>query len=266
MLSLAVTTSAFAQSREKITYSASLNPIITYPINTTTSSDPVNDNTTMTFKEFNDSISAFESYKLSLGGTVWVNYLLNSKWSLQTGLGYSEVGFTRKQENIQLGDPLFPGIGSGQLEELSNTTKNIDYNFRYQYISVPVLFNYYGKRSKDFKWTYFFTAGAAVNVLVKHQIRAELENFVVEGEKVYKLDSSGYEGSRLTMNLYVGGKFEYKVKNGLNVFGQPLVMVFPFSVSNTEMKSRPIGLQLNLGITYNFAGEAVKGNKGGKNE
>lgn len=261
MISLLATIVASAQSREKITFSASLNPTITYCINTSSSDKPVNDNSSMTFKQFADSIKGFETYKLSMGGTFWVNYLMNAKWSMQAGLGYSEVGFTRKQENIQLGDPLFPGIGSGILEELSNTNKNINYSFKYQYLSVPVLFNYYAKRSRDFKWTYFFTAGAAVNVLIKDQIKAKLDNFYVEGKNVYKLDSTGYEGSRVTMNLFVGGKFEYKVENGLSVFAQPMLTVFPFSVSQTEMKSRPIGLQVNCGVVYSFTGKPAGGTK-----
>jgi hypothetical protein len=246
---------ALAQSKHKVTLSASLNPTITYCINTSSSSAIVPDQTSsITYKEFADSIKSFETFKTSLGATVWMNYPLNVKWTLQAGLGYSEVGFTREQKDIHLGDVLFPGVGSGVLEENSNSTKNIAYKFRYQYLTVPVLFNYYGKRSRDFKWSYYFTTGAAMNILVNDQIKAKLDNFYVEGEKVYKIDSTGYEGNRITMNLFVGGKFEYKVKTGLSVFGQPMITIFPFSVSQTEMKSRPIGLQVNCGITYDFSG------------
>lgn len=249
---------ASAQSQEKLTFSASLNPTMTYSINTSSSTKPINENTSQTYEQFADSIRSFETFKLSMGATVWMNYLLSSKWSLQVGLGYSEVGFTRQQKNIQLGDTLFPGVGSGILEELSNTTKNIDYSFRYQYLTVPVLFNYYAKRSRDFKWSYYFTSGLAINVLVKDQIKAKLDNFYVEGENMYKVDSTGYEGSPVTLNLFVGGKFEYKIDNGLSVFGQPMLTIFPLSVSKTEMKARPIGLQINCGISYNFSGGGSK--------
>lgn len=250
----------FAQSRNKIMVSASLNPTITYGINTTSSDETIGPPPAQTYKQFADSVRSFETYKLSLGATVWVNYLLNAKWDVQAGIGYSEVGFTREQNNIQLGDSLFPGVGSGMgvLTELSNTEKNIDYRFRYQYLTVPVLFNYYAKRSRDFKWTYYFTGGFGVNVLLKHQMKAKLDNFYEDNENVFSIDSTGYEAYPVTMNLFVGGRFEYKMGNGLYIFGQPMITVFPISVSKTAMKSRPIGLQVNCGIAYDFTGGQKK--------
>ncbi len=248
-----------AQSREKFSIGASVNPTATYGINTSSSDAPIKSWTTLTYKQFADSVRSFERVKFSLGATVWGNYLLNAQWSVQAGLGYSEVGFVREQNNIHLGDSMFPGVGRGVLEELSNTTKNIEYRFRYQYLTVPVLFNYYVKRSRDFKWTYSFTGGIAMNVLIKHQIKAVLDNFYIDNLNEYKIDSTGYEGHRVTMNVFLGGKFEYKMKDGLSAFGQPMITIFPFSVSQTEMKCRPIGVQFNIGLSYDFTGGGGSG-------
>ncbi|MES2779653.1 MAG: outer membrane beta-barrel protein [Bacteroidota bacterium] len=248
-----LTVAVFAQSRDKLYFSASVNPVISMAINTSSSNKLTGSTPPQTLAQYQDSVRSFESYKLSLGATVWVNYALNSKWTLQSGIGYSEIGFTRQQKNIQFNDRLYPGIGSkGKLLEISNSTKNVDYRFRYQYITVPVLFNYYAKRSGDFKWTYYFTGGIGLNMLVKHEMKAVLDQFVVEGENVFHIDSTGYEGRFFTVNVFAGGRIDYKVDKNMSVFAQPMLTIFPMSVSKTDMHSYPIGLQVNLGVSYVF--------------
>lgn len=246
-----VSVAVWGQSRTKLYFSASLNPVITMAYNTTSSDKLTGSTPVQTLKQYQDSVRSFETYKLSLGATVWLNYLINSKWSIQTGIGYSEVGFSRQQNNIQFNDKLFPGVGTkGKLIELSNSEKNINYRLRYQYITVPVLFNYYAKRSGNFKWTCYFTGGLGLNILVKHEMKAVLDQFVIEGEKEFHVDSTGYEGSPFSLNLFAGGRFDYKVDKTISVFAQPMLTVFPLSVSKTDIKSYPIGLQVNLGVSY----------------
>jgi hypothetical protein len=258
-LNLFITLTVTAQSFKDLTFGVSLNPTLTYGINRSSSNERLRNNPNLTYKQYADSVREFETYKISVGLTGWVYYPLNVKWNIQAGLGYSEVGFTRRQENIKIGDKLFPGIGTGVLLESSNTTKNIDYAFRYQYLSIPVLFNYYGKRSRDFSWSYYLTGGAAINMLVKSQVRAKLDNFYVEGKNIYSLDSTGYEGRRVAVNLFVGGKAEYRVDHQFSLFVQPLVTFFPLSVSKTVMKSNPIGVQVNCGVTFNL--NAISGDE-----
>lgn len=222
-------------------------------INVTSSNKTTGTFPPQTLSQYQDSIRSFESYKLSVGATVWVNYALNQRWSVQAGLGYSEVGFSRQQQNIQLNDKLFPGIGAnGKVIDGSNADRSVDYRMRYQYITLPVLFNYYGKRSGDFKWTYYFSTGVGFNVLLKHEMKAVLNQFVIEGQDVYHLDSTGYEGSRFALNFFVGGRVDYKINKNVSVFAQPMFTFFPLSVSKTEMKSYPLGLQVNLGVSYVF--------------
>lgn len=250
---LLLTFTSFGQSRNKLFFSASINPTITMAYNTTSSQKNTGAFPPQTLQQYQDSVRAFESYKISAGATVWVNYMLNQRWSVQTGIGYSEIGFSRQQKNIQFNDKLFPGIGSaGKVLDRSFSDRSVDYRMRYQYITVPVLFNYYAKRSGDFKWTYYLTAGVGLNILVKHEMKAVLDQFVVEGQEVFHLDSTGYEGSFFTANVFVGGKVEYKIDKNLFVFGQPMLTAFPLSVSKTDMKSYPFGLQVNVGVSYVF--------------
>lgn len=241
---------AWGQSRTKLYFSASLNPVITMAYNTTSSNKPASSNTSQTLTQYQDSIRSFETYKLSAGATVWVNYLINAKWGIQTGIGYSEVGFSRQQNDIQFNDKLFPGIGSGKVIDISLSERSANYRLRYQYISVPVLFNYYAKRSGDFKWTYYFTGGLGLNVLVNHEMKALLDQFVIDGEDEFHIDSTGYEGSAFALNLFVGGRIDYKVDKSITVFAQPMVTAFPLSVSKSDIQSYPIGLQVNLGVAY----------------
>lgn len=245
-----VSVAVWGQSRTKLYFSASLNPVITMAYNTTSSNKSTGSIPAQTLTQYQDSIRSFETYKLSLGGTVWVNYLLNSKWSIQTGIGYSEVGFSRQQNDIKFNDKLFPGIGTGKVIDISLSERSANYRLRYQYITVPVLFNYYAKRSGDFKWTYYFTGGLGLNMLVNHEMKAVLDQFVIDGEKEFHIDSTGYEGSFFSVNVFVGGRFDYKIDKSISVFAQPMLTVFPLSVSKTEMKSYPIGLQVNIGISY----------------
>ncbi len=267
-LLLMTSTIAPAQSRNKISYGVSLNPTITFPINTTSSNSPLPTQPGLTFKQYADSVKSFETYKLSVGATVWVNYLLNKKWTLQTGIGYSEVGFTREQKDIQLGDKLYPGIGVGYVTDATSASRSAAYSFKYQYLTVPVLFNYYAKRSSDFKWLYYFTGGAGFNVLVKHQMKAKMNDFVVDGEDVFHIDSTGYEGSPFTVNLFLGGRIEHRISKDLQLFCQPMLTAFPLSVSKTEMKSYPVGLQVNIGLIYSLdAGkEEFKKNNSSKDD
>ncbi len=255
ILSLFLCSLLYSQSRTKtkLTYGFSLNPTLTYSINSSTSTNLYSGNKLQTIEEFVDSVSDYETYKLSLGATVWANYMLGQKWTIQVGLGYSEVGFVREQMGIKYKDNLFPGIGTnGRVEDNTNIVKNAYYHFKYQYLTVPVLFNYYAKRSDNFKWAYYLSGGVGMNVLLKHQMKAKLDNFYVDGENVFKLDSTGYEGAPFTVNLFVGGRFEYKIDKQLSAFVQPMLTIFPMSVSKTEVKVHPVGVQLNIGVAYSL--------------
>ena len=243
--------SVSAQTRTKLALGFSLNPTATYGFNSSTSSKLVANKPNQTVSEYVDSIGESERIKLSIGATVWVNYLLNQKWTVQAGLGYSEVGFTIQQNNIQYKDAIFPGVGtSNTILDKSNADRSIDYNYKYQYLTMPVLFNYYTTKAADFKWSYYLTGGVGVNVLLKHQMKAILDNFYIDNEKVFHIDSTGFEGRIVTLNLFLGGRIEYKLDKQITVFGQPMITAFPFSVSKTEQKSFPVGLQINCGVSY----------------
>lgn len=252
---LVCTTLLTAQSRKKITFGASLNPALTIGYNHSSSDRLLRSSTgyLQTHQAYIDSVAGFETYKLSLGATGWVTYLWNRNWSVQAGLGYSEVGFTRKQENIRFNDVTFPGIGNGRINDLTNIgSRSIEYRFRYQYVTVPIIINRYLKRSKDYKWDFYLSGGIGLNVLLRHQLHAVLKEFSVDGETAFKLDSTGFEGRRFAAQVLLGGRFDYQFSREMSVFAQPMLTAFPFSVSSTDARSNPIGIQCSIGIVYNF--------------
>lgn len=239
-----------AQTKTKLSFGASVNPLINIAFNQSNSDQVVNPKTGQTYQSYIDSTKSLETFKLSLGATVWCNYLVAPKWVLQAGVGYSEVGFVRNQKNIQYKDPFYPGMGTGKLEELSNSEKNIQYRYRFQYLTIPVLFNYSLGRSADYKWNAYFTLGASLNILLNHEMKAQLQNFVIDDVKTFKFDSTGLDARSIVPALFLGSRFDYKVEKGLGVFFQPAVTFYPLSVTSGAIKSNPLGFQMNIGFTY----------------
>lgn len=239
-----------AQSRDKLTVGGYITPLFTLSFNTSSSNELMPNGRGQTYSGFNDSVSSTETYRFSYGAGLLANYLLNNKWSLQFGIGYMDVGFQRQQKDIQFGDYTHPGIGTGRIIDLSGANRSIDYNYRYQYLQVPVLANYTFKQSSDYRWLFQASGGLAVNVLLKHQLSAVLNQFVEDGESEFDIDSTGYEGNRFALSVFLGAKAEYRYEKKITLFAQPLIGFYPLSVSSTPINVFPLVIGLNMGVVY----------------
>jgi hypothetical protein len=241
-----------AQTRTKFGIGFSVNPSLTWNAPYSNSNRIANSWRNQTYPEYIDSVHAFETYKRNLGFTLMGSYNLSNNLQLQAGIGYSEVGFVREQNDIQFADSIFPGIGSGLVEENSSTgtEKSIQYRFRYQYLQIPIQANYLINRSKDYMWNNYLIAGVAANVLLQHEIKAKLYEFAVEGENVHYIDSTGYDPKPFTLNAFLGARFEYKIDKEWSAYAQPMFSIFPFSISNAPLQNRIWGAQLNIGVQY----------------
>lgn len=244
---------AVSQSFPRLSYGGSVHGMLTGSFNGSSSGRLINGSQTYSF--YADSVSAHESSRTSLGASVWVHQFLSRKWGIQTGLSYVDVGHNRTQSNIQYMDPLYPGIGKGKLLELSSGSgeKKIVYSYRYRYLQIPVLAHYELFSSKDFYYKVSMSAGLGVNVLLQHQITAKLEQFVVDGNQTFQLDSSGFKARTLTFNAMLGMRGEYRFDKKTIVYLMPVFSIYPISVSSNEFTARPYYLQFNLGVQYAFS-------------
>lgn len=203
-----------------------------------------------TYTQIADSFGRDESYRISYGFHAWFNYLLNAKWSLQAGIGYADVGFQRIQDNPKFSDKIHPGIGRGIIEDLTDNRKSIAYNYRYQYLQIPVMFNYLIKQTSDYKWIFHATGGVGLNFLLNHKMTANLKYFSIDNNHTFDIDSTGYDGATFTLNMMIGLKAEYRYEKKISLFIQPLFGIYPFSVSQSNMSVRPYFAGINFGITH----------------
>ncbi|MFN5025948.1 MAG: outer membrane beta-barrel protein [Bacteroidota bacterium] len=238
--------------KDKLSWGFSAHVTMSGANNSSTSNDLVRQGYPLTFKNYADSVQRNESMRLTLGGSLWLLYQMNKKIKLQTGLTYLDVGFTRTQDNIKFRDLLFPGIGPGYVSDNSqgSGTKRVEYQYRYQYLQIPLMINYHLHRSRDLSFNYYIGAGLAANVLVNHDIKAELFNFTADGESVFNIDSTGYEPSPVGLSMLVTAKVEYKYGKGILFFAQPVFGISPLSVSTSRISSYPYYVQLNAGFIY----------------
>lgn len=203
---------------------------------------------------YRDSVKSTQGVRLTLGFHAWVNYSIKKNLDIQAGIGYLEAGFSRKQTGLSFHQSTYPGIGSGKILDATNTQRDITYNYRFQYIQLPVMLNTYVKRSGDFKWVFNFSAGLVANILLKHQIQANLNpGFTIEGQKSFKIDSTGFDARLFALNLLIGSKIEYKADKNKIYFIQPLLGFYPLSVSGGDITSNPWYFTINAGVMYNLS-------------
>ncbi len=240
LIFLFLSINTFSQSKSKWSIGASINPTFCNSYNTPSS---------------NSSLKSItqESYRFNIVcPSIWFNLSLGQKWAVQTGLGYSDVGSQNIQSDIKLNDNIYPGIGSGKLLELTNVSRNITYDYRYQYLNVPLLFNYHVGRSGDYKFNFSLTGGVALNVLLKHQMTANLD-FDLDGKNKFNFDSTGYNGRALALNIILGARVDYKIDKTLTLMVQPVLGYYPISVSSSAISVYPYYFSVNTGLVYEFA-------------
>jgi len=171
---------------------------------------------------------------------------------IQTGLGYLDMGYRREQNDLKFADWTYPGVGDGRIIENSNTRKSINYDYRFHYLTIPVWANYIIAKSKDFKTTYAFTGGITGNVLLKHRLTARLDNFTLDGEDKFQLDSTGYNARTLNMQVNVGVRIEHKLEKNITAIVQPMYTFHPISATNEPISAKLYGFILHVGVVANL--------------
>lgn len=244
---LIFTQTLFAQSVEKLKFGFGGNLVYANSLNSSRSNDIV-PGTFISYKAYADSVAKLEDGRYSAGVSAWVAYSITQKLSIQTGLSYLDVGFTRVQSNIAYSDSLFRPLG--RVIELSNTDKSAEYRYRYHYLQIPVLANYHLYSNRNGNHAIYLVGGLGLNILLRHDMKAVLNQFVVDGEFVHRFDSTGYDGRRIGLNIMAGVRYEFKDEDKQKFFIQPNFGFSPIGITNTPIRVLPVFIQLTGGIIF----------------
>lgn len=246
---------ANAQISTKVSYGISVNPSLTGSYNYSNSDAMANAG--QTYKSYADSVTTKESWHVTYGASLWISYQFNKNIRFQGGIGYVNVGHQRKLSNLNIGDKTYPGIGTGtgngKIIDNTNLKRDMSLNYRYQYLQIPLLVNFETKRTRDFKYTFHVSTGLGLNVLLKHNIQAVLsDGYTIEGQKEFFIDSTGYSALPVTLNLFLGGRMDYRYTKQVTLFAQPLLSFYPVPAATGTLVAMPWAATLNLGLTYTF--------------
>ncbi len=201
------------------------------------------------YKQYVDTMKCNANMHYNKGLNLWVDLLVAKKTDLQMGIGFQQVGFARTQTNLKYMNYTYPGIGTGRIEDLSNSNKEITYNYRFSYIQLPFILNTNIGRSGNFKWVSQFSVGITPQILVKHQIVADCNpGYSIEGKSQFKIDSTGFDARLLTLNIHAGFNFEYRAAKNKIYFIQPMIGFYPLSVSKSNNAAYPFYAGLNVGV------------------
>lgn len=170
---------------------------------------------------YKDSLRKLDRWRSAIGASAIYALELQNKNKLMVGLQFQNFGFTRKRENYKFLDTLHPEIG--QMFDMSQTGSNyINFNYRYQYLTIPVLYStrISGRSMKSS--TIHWMIGGSVATLINHDIRAVLHGFSARGKKVFILNDGNDNPARFNINLQTGFRLENLI-SGKNtyIFVQP---------------------------------------------
>jgi hypothetical protein len=237
----------------KLNFYATVGTVFNGSFNSSNSSETIKNK--QTYKQYQDSISNKETWRLTYNIAAGFIYKINRALSLQAGIGYLVLGHQRQLKNLQYLDATFPGIGSGlgngRILDRTSTERNIDLNYRYQYLQIPITIHYQFDAKRPHKINTFASLGLGINTLLKHDINAVLsQGYTIDSEKEFFIDSTGYSANRFSANLMLGMRFDYNYTKELKFTCQPQLGIFPGSVSSNQMEARPWYFNFSVGVIY----------------
>ncbi|MFZ4799508.1 MAG: hypothetical protein ACOYMA_18570 [Bacteroidia bacterium] len=256
LLIIFVYSNCFAQKNtiSKLNFYATIGTVFNGSINTSTSNNIASG--TQTYSVYQDSIAGKETWRLNFSPQIGIIYQMNKNIDLQCGLAYLVLGHQRQLNNLQFESKTFPGIGTGLgngvIIDKTNVERNINLNYRYHYLNVPILLNYHlNFRALSPKVKVSLSVGVGLNVLLKHDINAVLSSgFKIDEKSSFSIDSTGYSSKVFTTNIMLGTLVDYNYSKKVKFVFQPMLGFFPLSVSNKDLEARPWFVNLNLGLIY----------------
>ncbi len=203
------------------------------------------------YQQFMDTMQSKTNSVLTKSVNGWFMYSFSKKVDLLFGIGYQEAAFGRRQSNLNFKNYTYPGIGIGKIEDLSNLERGIQYTYRFSYLNLPFQMMLNTGRSSDYKWTFSFVPGAALNVLMNHKMIANLDDgFTIDLKDKFTLDSTGFKARPIAINFSAGFRFQKKDEDGKSYFLQPMAMIYPLSVTSADLKAVPWSISLQFGAIF----------------
>jgi hypothetical protein len=239
---LALCQTAFSQASLKPAYSFSIEPtignrLITYKGNYS--------------KLFKDSIKKADHSRDAISAAFMVSTKFKSNSRFYIGLQFQNFGFARKKDNLRFLDTIHPEIGI--MNDLSQTGgAYVDFNYRYAYLAVPILFSQQISSKKKPNTTVHLIYGGSIAALIKHDIRAVLHGFSTRGnQKVYTFKNPSENVDRINVNLHGGLRIENMLYNKSTwVFVQPELFVPTLNANSSNERHHLWAIGLQVGIYY----------------
>jgi hypothetical protein len=210
----------------------------------------INPQSTVTFKQVADSVKGGDKIDWGLGIGLTFMYNIKQDIEFQTGISYSQIGFVRSISNLKFLDPIYPG---GPKINDQSTSRTIFFNYRFNYIQVPVMLNFgIPFKNMNFQYNIYGTTGLQVNYYAGSKIKSQFEGFTVNGKDKATFDSTGFNMNKINVNASIGFRFEYLMKNKIILSAQPLLSYNLIPLTKGDLKMRGTTLIIALGVNYRF--------------
>lgn len=256
-------TNSYAQKNSSLEFYASVGAVFNGSFNSSASNEMANKY--QTFKQYQDSVSTKETWRLNFSPQVGIIYQINRDFDIQLGLSYLVLGHQRQLKDLKYKDIIFPGVGNsiGVIEENTNVSRNINLNYRYHYLQVPFMINYkVNAKGNNSSVKATICAGMGLNFLLKHDLNAQLlDGYKIDGKSSFQIDSTGYKANGFSANLLLGSRIDYSYSKQIKLFCQPMIGIFPLAVSANQLEARPWFLNINFGAIFTtdiFKGGSLK--------
>lgn len=198
-----------------------------------------------------DSLNKEKSAGVGFDFRVFTLIKINKDLKLQTGLGLRRNVFSRHIDGLKFLDQVHPQLGS--IFDVSQTTKSVDFHYRFATIYVPIVFVKALSTklvSNDFK--FFSSFGTSIDFNIKSSFVADFNGFTLKGKTSAKIAPSDYPISFINLTPAAGIGFEYNYQDLVFFQLHPQLAFNVLSVTKPEVITRFVFLQLQTGCYYRF--------------
>lgn len=204
---------------------------------------------------FKDSLNKIDHGINCIAPGLTLIHSVGERLKIQWGLHYTWFGFKRRIYNVQQGDSLHPGLP--RISDESTAEKDVFLFYRLRYIYLPLIADYRIGVNKNHRWRKtFLSTGFSFGYLLNDNTIARLYGFKMEGQKRFILDNV-YETKRYNLQMHLGARFEYLLKDRLKLQVQPLFNI-PLDRSFTgHSRAWIYSGSVNVGLSVPLGKKAV---------